>query len=169
MKRLILLLLTGLRVSAAEPEYPVASIPAGLLKNANAVVRVQEQHIKMNSLKDVRILTRYVVTVLNEAGSKHAAFYDYYSQLREIKSIKGALYDASGKQIRKLKQNEIKDESFVSDFSLMEDDRLKSHHFYHRVYPYTVEYEEEARISQTFFIPRWAPQDDEFLSYRKAA
>lgn len=163
-----MLLLIGLKVSAADPEYPVAAIPPELLKNANAVVRLHELNIKMNSLKDVRIVNRYVVTVLNEAGSKHAAFSDYYDQLREIKSIKGALYDASGEQVRKLKQSEIKDESAVSNFSLMEDDRSKSHDFYHRVYPYTVEYEVEARASQTFYFPRWIPQDDILLSVQES-
>lgn len=168
MRGLTLLLLIGLKVSAADPAYPVAAIPPELLKNANAVVRLQELNIKMNSLKDVRIVTRYAVTVLSEAGSKHAAFSDYYDQLREIKSIKGALYDASGQQIRKLKQSEIKDESAVSDFSLMEDDRSKSHDFYHRIYPYTVEYEVEARVSQTFYFPRWIPQDDILLSVQES-
>lgn len=168
MKRLIFLLLIGVQALAADPEYPVAAIPPELLKNANAVVRVQELNIDMKGLKDMRIVTRYVVTILNESGSKHAAFYDYYDQLREIKSIKGALYDASGKQIRKLKQNEIKDESAVSDFSLMEDDRLKRHDFYHRTYPYTVEYETEVRSTQTFYFPRWIPQDDILLSVQES-
>lgn len=168
MKRLIFLLLIGSKVWAADPDYSIAAIPKDLLNDANAVMRVYERSIKLNSIKDMRITTRYAITILNEAGSKHAGFYEYYDQLREIKSIKGTLYDVSGKQVRKLKQSEIKDESAVSDFSLMEDDRSKRHDFYHRIYPYTVEYEVEVRATQTFFIPHWMPQDDILLSVQES-
>lgn len=168
MKRWFFLLLIATQAQAADPQYAVTDVPPVLLKGADAVMRVYERNIRMNSVRDLRIVTRYAVTILNESGAKHAAFYERYDKLHEIKSIKGALYDASGKQLRKLKNSEVKDESAISDYSIMEDSRSKSHDFYHRSYPYTVEYEWEERWLQTFYLPGWTPQYNIFLSVQES-
>lgn len=162
MKRLtytFLLLLQTLFVMAGDdPDYNVTGIPAELLKNADVVKRLESVKVKMEGLREVIVVHRYALTVMNEKGMRYTDVYEDYGQLRDVRSIKGALFDASGKQHRKLKSSEIKDLSGNDNSSLMTDTRYKHHNFYHRVYPYTVEYEIETKERQTFFLPGWMPQ-----------
>jgi hypothetical protein len=143
---------------AGGPDYAVGSIPAALKENANAIVRLDETNIRVNSLTDVRYTHHYVITVLNTAGLEHAEFTDTYNQIASIRSVSGAMYDESGKLIRKLKQSDIKDKSAVNDNSLMTDVRVKTHSFLPTVYPCTIEYTVEEAYETTLNIPIWSPQ-----------
>lgn len=162
------MMLLSAHAMAADPQYPVSAIPAALLENANAVIREELYTIRLNGLKDMRVTNRYVITVLNESGARYAQMNEWYDKHHKIDNIKGALYDAQGNQLRKLKSSEIKDESAVADFSLMDDNRTKSHNFYHRSYPYTVEYEIETRSTHTFSLPAWRPQPYNQLSVQQS-
>jgi hypothetical protein len=79
------------------------------------------------------------------------------------------LYDASGSQLKKIKTKDAEDLSGVSDGNLMDDNRIKRHNFYHRVYPYTVEYISTIEFSSTLFFPKWIPQGREKLSVEKSS
>ncbi len=114
--------------------------------------------VKVIDSRDVRYTHKVVVTVLNESGDRFGGFYHSYDKYREIKDVSGSLYDAQGNQLRKLKQGDVRDLSAVSDMSLMDDNRVKTHNFYHKVYPYTVAYEVEYRHRFTAYFPPWVPQ-----------
>ncbi|MGO4290466.1 DUF3857 domain-containing protein [Chitinophaga sp. RAB17] len=144
---------------AGEPFYPAKNIPAALKENAHVVKRLDETTVKVNDLSDTRITYHYITTVLDEAGAADVHLYEYYDKLREIRSISGALYDADGELVKRLKQSEIRDVSAVDDASLMTDARMKLHQFYYAVYPYTVEYTVEVRSGNTAWLPLWQPQD----------
>ncbi|NLR58541.1 DUF3857 domain-containing protein [Chitinophaga polysaccharea] len=145
---------------AGDPEYPVKTIPAALKENAHIVKRLEETTIRINDLTDVRVNRHYVITVLDEAGANYAKLAVSYSKLSEILGISGSLYDAEGKQVKRLKQSDIKDLSAVDDGSLMTDERIKVHQFYYNVYPYTIEYEISERSYSTLSIPTWIPQSN---------
>jgi len=145
---------------AGDPAYPAKNIPAALKENAHLVKRLDETTIKVNDLTDTRITYHYITTVLDEAGAEDVQLYEYYDKLRDIRSISGALYDAEGNLVKRLKQSDIRDISAVDDASLMTDARMKRHQFFHNVYPYTVEYTVELRYNNTAFLPSWQPQDD---------
>ena len=126
----------SLFLHAAEGEYAISKIPAALLKNANVVKRMEEEKFSLKNPGEAVYYHHYVLTILNENGDKYATFYQSYDKFNEIKNIEGTLYDASGKEIKKLKNKDIQDLSGVSDISLMEDDRVKVHNFYSRVHNY---------------------------------
>ena len=42
-------------------------------------------------------------TILNENGNKQGFFYEMHDRFRKIDNLQGAIYDANGKLIRKLK------------------------------------------------------------------
>ncbi|MET6997980.1 DUF3857 domain-containing transglutaminase family protein [Chitinophaga defluvii] len=151
-------------VFAKDPEYPVAAIPAALKENAHAVKRWEEVTLKVISPGETRYTNHYVITILDEQGAEHATFAEGYDMLKEVRSIRGALYDAAGRQIKKLKNSDIQDVSGVGGGTFMSDDRIKYHQFNHNVYPYTVEYEVELKFNHTFYFREWAPQSDEHLS-----
>lgn len=155
---LITIILAAMTASAAAPQYPVSAIPAKLMENAVAVQRYELLSVKIGGTRDVRYVHHIAITILNENGDKFSGLRQYYDKYREIKDISGALYDAQGNQLRKLKQSEVRDQSAVSDNNLMDDGRMKSHNFYHKVYPYTVTYEIEYRNRFTASMPLWVPQ-----------
>ncbi len=149
-------------------EYAVANIPDALKKNANVVKRMEEERFTLKNPGEAVYYHKYALTILNENGDKHAAFYERYDRFYEIKNIEGVLYDAAGNKIKELKNKDIMDMSGVSDISLMEDDRVKFHHFYYKVYPYTVEYVLEMKYKGTMFYPYWLPVEDENFSVQQS-
>jgi hypothetical protein len=158
------LLLLGINVFAKDGDYAVSKISPDLLKNANAVLRYENIRFEILNTREAVETNHYVITILNENGDDWAEFSEYYDKLREINSVEGFLYDANGKQLKKIKTKDLQDISGVSDYSLMDDNRVKTHNFYYRVYPYTVEYEVEIHYKNTLFFPMWSPQGDEKLS-----
>lgn len=171
MRKLVVLVLFVFSVSvsnAGDGDYAVSKIPAALLKNANAVKRIDVTEYEVFSLGKARLRQRYAITILNENGDKFAGFYTFYDKWRSIRSVEGSLYDAGGNEIKSLKDKDVKDYSAVSSISLMEDSRVKTHEFNCRQYPYTVEYEVVTDFNNTFFTPDWYPQYGENISLEKA-
>lgn len=146
---------------AANDPYAVASIPDSLLKGSNVVKRMENMQFTIISTDQSVLRYKYALTILNENGDRYAHLTEWYDKLRQISSIEGSLYDKDGKLLKKLKQKEILDLSAVDDISLIDDNRRKAHSFYHKVYPYTVEYEVEIKYNNTFSIPSWFPQEYE--------
>lgn len=161
-------LIVALTAQADNGEYAVSKIPAALLKNADAVLRVEELRFEIISTKEAVHNYHYVITVLNENGDKWAEFSEYYDKLREVSSVQGYLYDVAGNQLKKMKSKDLQDISGSDDNNLIDDNRIKHHNFYYKVYPYTIEYEIEIRYRYTLFFPKWVPQGGERLSVEKS-
>lgn len=155
-------------VLAGDGDYAVFRIPKELLKNANAVIRLQEQYTEL--LKEDKLLTRehYVITILNEEGDRFSGMFEYYDKFRDIKSVDGTLYDALGLKIKSLKNKDIEDGSGSSGNNLADDSRYKKHNFYHRVYPYTIEYTIESVKKETMFFSSWIPVWSELIAVQKS-
>jgi uncharacterized protein DUF3857/transglutaminase superfamily protein len=152
-----------------EDDYAVSRISPVLIKNANAVTRLSERSFEFRSTKEAIEKKHWVITIMNENGDEFADFVDGYGKLIEINSVEGFLYDANGKLLKKVKTKEMQDLSGVGESSLMEDTRVKHHNFYYKVYPYTVEYNEEITYKYTLFFPDWMPQGREKLSVEKSS
>ena len=148
-------------------DYAASKISSSLLKNANAVLRLEEVRFEVVSTKEAIERNHYVITILNEKGDDWADFSEYYDKLREISYIEGFLYDANGKELKKVKSKDLQDYSGTGE-SLMEDVRFKHHNFYYRAYPYTIEYDVEIRYNHTMFFPVWMPQGREKLSVEQS-
>lgn len=91
---------------AGEGDYAVFKIAPSLLDKANAVKRLERIRFEVNSIGEATLYKKYAITVLNENGDKHAFFSEYYDKLHEIKNIEGSLYDASGKELKRLKNKQ---------------------------------------------------------------
>src|SRR4030081_1215325 len=98
---------------AGEGEYAISKIPPELLKNANVVKRWEEEKFELKNPGEAYYTHKYVLTVLNENGDKYAALTEMYDKFFEIRSIEGSLYDATGKEIKKLRNKDIQDLSAV--------------------------------------------------------
>jgi hypothetical protein len=151
-----------------QPDFAVSKIPAAMLKNAHAVVRLDETRIEIPSIKEMIRHCHQVVTILDENGDDMADFVEYYDKFVELSDVEGRLYDANGKQLKKMKFRDLQDMSGVDDNSLIDDNRVKHHNFYYKAYPYTVEYDYEVHYKYSLFFPSWDPRQDEKVSVEKS-
>ncbi len=151
-------------LASVAQEYRVSAIPPELLKNAHAVLRKDDNHFELDGRSTATKKMKYAVTVLNENGEDYAGFYEVYDEFHSIENIEGALFDANGKELKKVKNKDIQDVSGGDGSNLIDNHRIKKHNFYYKVFPYTVEYEVTIRQKNTFFFPSWVPQGGEHLS-----
>lgn len=166
---LLFFLMPALPALATDGEYAVSGIPAALLKNANAVKRMEATSFEVINTGAAVLRKKYAVTVLNENGDRQAGFMEEYDKLREIESIEGVLYDADGKELKRLKNKQVIDMTGVDENNLIDDNRRKFHHFFYKVYPYTVQYEVEIKYNGTLFFPVWLPRDAEHFSVQQSS
>lgn len=167
MKKIAVLLALALnffQCYAGDIDYAISKIPAELLLKANVVKRYEDFRFEVLSIDKARYYRRIAYTVLNEKGDKFARCVEGYDKLQSVESIEGRLFDASGKKIKSLKQSDIKDMSGSDEGSLADDNRLKYHNFFYKVYPYTVEYEVELKFNYTMFYPNWVPLEGDNIS-----
>lgn len=168
-RTLLLVFIFTCKVSfAADAPYAAKNIAPILLKDANVVKRNEAIRFEVFNTTKTKLNYKYAFTILNEKGDKYASFMEYYDKLRKIESIEGTLYDADGKVLKKLKGKDIQDLSGVSDISLMDDNRNKAHNFYHKIYPYTVEYEVEVSYNNTFHFPSWITQEGQNIAVEES-
>lgn len=173
MNKKLVSLLAGnciaLLVLAGGGEYAVSAIPADLRKNAHVVKRMEQISFEIINTGEAILKKKYAVTILDENGDRQAGFEEYYDKLHEIRNIEGSLYDADGKELKRLKNRQIIDVTGADDNNLIDDNRRKFHRFFYKVYPYTVEYEVEIKYNGTLFFPVWLPREDEYYSVQQSA
>lgn len=154
---------------AADPKYPVSEIPEELKKGMYAVVRESKTEIKISS-KSKMVWHEYkAITIFNVKANRNAKEVVYYDKLSKVTSFKGTVYDAQGNVIKRLKGNEIVDQSAVSGFSLYEDDRVKIGDLRQSQYPYTVEFEYQVEYNFLFFLPSFRLYDDDEISIQQSS
>lgn len=164
---LIFALITTLSVVSHAQEYPFAAIPAGLLKNANLVKRNELLEITIVSPGKVLKKHSYAYTILNEKADDYTEFATYYNKFVSVEEIEGRLFDAMGKELKKVKKKDISDVSSEDGMSIS-DTRYKTHSFYHKEYPYTVEYTVYQEINGMFSLPGWVPQNSIAMSVQQS-
>jgi hypothetical protein len=152
------ILLFTTRFANAQTDYNVSLIQKDLLPRAVAVVRNLDLRIEVKDLNNVIYRYKTATTVLNKNGDDEAALYLWYNKSRQIKNIKGVVYDEFSKPIGKIAEKDFKDVSAAQDFSLFEDSRMKIFRPAVNTYPYTVEYEFEIQAKHTMYFPDWFPK-----------
>lgn len=154
--------------NASDGEFAFIKINPLLLKKANAVIRLDETRLEIRNAGKTIFKNHFVITVLNEKGERFAEFSEFYNKFRDISDIEGHLYDANGKELKKVKKKDIMDMTGRDDFSLIDDTRYKQHKFYYKVYPYTVEYSYEVSSNSTLQFPQWTPLPSEGIASEKS-
>jgi hypothetical protein len=153
---------------AGDPKYPVSEIPEELKTNVNVVIREDEMIFKILSKSRASLYVHQVITILNDKGKDYASEAVSYDKLSKIKDFNGTVYDASGKQIKRLKNSEIYDQSAFDGYSLYSDARFKSIDLAQGSYPYTVEVDYEIEYKYLFHIPGFVVVPEEKISVQHA-
>lgn len=156
-------------VSFSQENLSVENISFELLLNANAVLRNEEIKIELVAVDKMTVHTRRTVTILNEKGDSHSRAWEVYDLDTKIKNLSAVIYDASGKEIEKIKQKDFQDRSYVSSNDLYTDTRLQYLDYIPQKYPYTITFESEVQSSSTIFISPWIPVTGYNLSIENAS
>ena len=163
---IILFLLTGNLYAQNFAEKLIAD---SLKKDANMVVRIDEGTFKVNSPTSCTLSTRIVYTILNQRADDYATKYiGYDNKFIFVKSFEAKLYDGNGKKVRELEYDDIKDQSAISDFSLHEDNRVKTATLTYHTYPYTVEFLAVVEYKSMLYISDWWFQSDNKVAVEKS-
>src|SRR4051812_48992268 len=170
MKRSVVafLLLISVSVFAGDPKYPVNTIPEELKVNVNAVYRENTSVFTILGRDRASHYVHQVITIFNARAKHYASEAVSYDKLRKVKSLEATVYDANGAVIKKLRNNDIEDQSAVGD-GLFSDNRYKYFDLAQGIYPYTVEMEYEVEYKFLFYIPSFYLLDDEKISSEKAS
>jgi hypothetical protein len=165
MKSLFLLLIFNSLFSffALSQKFPVSEIPDSLKENAKAVIRYQEEKLTILSKGKGRFYSKSVVTILDKKFEKFSNLYVPYTSLHKILSIKAFLYDANGKELRKVNQSDFSDIS-IADFELISDYRAKTTELSNSSTPYTIEFEYEIENDGLLFYHNWKSDLSEDVS-----
>ncbi len=158
----IIIFLFFISTYAQRADLHVGLIPEALKTNANSVIREQVIDINISSRRSLTIKKRRIVTVFNKLGLGDIRAMEG----RNIRDIGAVIYDASGKEIKKLRRKDFKEES-ASGESIISDNRVTYLDYTPTEYPFTIVYESEVSDSNTAFIPPWRPMDDWLISVEK--
>lgn len=154
----------------AQSEFNADAIPAALKENAHSVVRRQETVFTVKSMGEATERVHSIITILDKEADNQATMVVGYNKLSKITNQEGALYDADGQLIKKLKKADITDYSTYGDYNLFDDHRIKSAVFPKQpTYPYTVEFLVETTERNLMFYPTWMPQRKEYVAVEQAS
>ncbi|WP_299226972.1 DUF3857 domain-containing protein [uncultured Psychroserpens sp.] len=157
-----------LRGSTQENLYTVLSIPEELKQQANAVVRLNEMNVDLKSSSKMEVSVKRIITVFNKQGERNIDAYVNYDKGLGVNSLEAKIYDAFGKEIKKIKKKDFVDQSAVDGGTLYSDARVKYLDYTAISYPYTVEVTYETVTKNTAFIPWFYPLDAYYLSIQKS-
>ncbi len=147
--------------------YSSLTIDPELKKNANAVVRLNDKVVTIESQQKMTITLNRIVTVLNEKGNRHLQAIVGYDNYRKVKKIEAVIFNESGKEIKKIKKRDFIDHSAVDGGTLYSDSRMLYMPYTPIAYPYTVKFYCEVETPNTIVIPSWQPIEGYFLSIEK--
>lgn len=150
---LFLLLVASISYGKKTIKYPVTEISPTLLNKADAVVRYQETTIEID--EDYRFTEKvsFAITVLKESGAYKAKFRAFYNKLLSVNAIEATVFDAEGRKVKSIKNDDIKDISAISGMALYSDSRLKIIDPQSSSYPYTVEYMYQKKYKTLMYLP----------------
>lgn len=142
--------------------YSVSAIDDELLKGSNAVIRNYEQHVSIaEDGVSVRVVEHLVVTVLNTKGESMGRFSSQFGSAKKTDKLYGLIYGANGKVVQKIKRQNFGSRNASLASGHYDDAILWYYNPSGLKPPYTVEYNSEYSYAHTFYIPYFAPLEDE--------
>lgn len=155
-------------ISSAQSPYQALVLDEALTKNANAIVRLDEMYVTIENYKSMKVVTRRVVTVLNEDGEQYIQAFAFYDNNQKVEELSATIYNALGNELNKYKKKDFVDQSATGGGTLYSDNRVKYLKYTASSYPYTVLFEKSYTTSDTAFLPNWRFLDGYNVSTEKS-
>ncbi len=149
-------------------DYTIQSIPDSLKQNANAVIRFNQIDILISSQENMKISTKRVVSVYNEKGMTAIDAIEGYDKRTKVTSIEATVFDENGKEIKRIKRKDFRDQCVIDGSTLFSDNRILFLNYTPTQYPFTIVYTSEVETSNTAFIPKWHPLSDFNVSLERS-
>ncbi|MBP5315461.1 MAG: DUF3857 domain-containing protein, partial [Muribaculaceae bacterium] len=142
-------------------------IPAELKDGANSVVERDETKVTVVSPTKAIVRHRLLITVINSNGKDAADLTIDCSSTVKLTKFQGIIYDASGKDIRKISKSDLKRTEYTS-INLADDIYYYIYEFNQPSYPYSVAYDYETESNGFISYPTFFPQSATAQSVVKA-
>lgn len=165
---LLIFFFFSISIKAQKTDYSALNIADSLKENANAVVRLNQVDIAILSQREMKINTLRIITVLNEKGLSAIDAVENYNKRTTVKAVEATVFDLYGKEIKKIKRKDFKDESASGGSTLFSDSRFLYLDYTPIQYPFTIVYKSELLTSTTAFIPQWYPFSNYYVSTEKS-
>ncbi|MES2773041.1 MAG: DUF3857 domain-containing protein [Bacteroidota bacterium] len=122
---------------ATANKYSAFSIPDSLIKNADAVMREDNQKFIVKDVNSATLEIHEIVTILNEDGSHHLVFGATSSKFSYLDDAEINVYNAVGTKLNTYSKKEMQTASFGE--GLVEDGKTTYFKVSAPSYPFTVE------------------------------
>lgn len=133
------------------------TLPQELIKNANAVVRLDETIVVVKAINDMEISEKRIVTVLNEKGLSKIGAQVWYDNNIRVKNAEVKIYNKFGKQIKKIREKDFQDVSAVDGGTMYSDSRVKHIDYTPVAYPFTAVFTSKIQTQKTSNLPWFSP------------
>ncbi|SCY91546.1 DUF3857 domain-containing protein [Flavobacterium caeni] len=160
--------LLALPVCGQKADYSILSLPDSLKQNANAVVRLERLDVDIASQRSMTVKQRRVVTVFNEHGFSSVEAIESYDKRTTIKNIEATVFDAFGKELKRFKRKDFRDQTAADGSTFVSDGRILYLEYTPTEYPITIVYDCEISSSNTAFLPEWQPVKHYYLGIEKS-
>jgi hypothetical protein len=148
---IIILFIAGL--AKGQTDYNYNNLPDSIKKDAQYIIWEDKMELEIIGEGKAVEKAKFAVCIASQSTDDFNSFRVPYRKGESVNKFEATIYDAIGKQVKKLKNNEIRDVSAVSDAALFQDDRFKSASFTHNEYPYTLVFEYEKKIEGLLNYP----------------
>jgi len=166
---IIFTLLLTTNLFSQENLYSSTSIPENLKQNANAVVRLHQVNVSINSINNMDVFEKRIITVLNKEGNDNLDAYLHYDNSVKIKELEVLVFNQLGIEIKRIKKSDFKDVSAVDGGTLYSDSRVKYLEYTPISYPYTLEFKYSINTTNTAFVEPFMPLNGYFLSIQDSS
>ncbi|MEM8585422.1 MAG: DUF3857 domain-containing protein [Bacteroidota bacterium] len=140
--------------------YQASAIPEELLEGATSVIRYEKQVFELIDDRRARVDFERVVTILDSDSDAYELYIHHDPDIR-VQQLQVTLYDASGRQIRRAKNDDINDVLAVGGGVFYGDSRYMHVDIRSAQVPYTLHFEYKLTVKDVGLftsMPRWRPQ-----------
>ena len=164
----VFILFFSINLISQDQDFSSIFISKELKENANAVVRSDKTFIEVLGTDNMVITVDRTVTVLNKLGNKKVGAVVGYDNTSKITKLTAKVYNAFGKEIKKINKNKFIDISAVDGGTLYSDSRVKYLDYTPISYPYTIHLSYQLKTSSTGVLPNWSPLEGYLVSTQES-
>lgn len=137
------------------PAFTAASLPEELKKEADAVYRLDEGILTINSASEYTLKVHQVVTLLNEEAAEHLHHRLATDKLYKVEDVDITVYNALGLPVKTYGKKDFDVVAAFDGITLVNDDKVMKLSTPAPGYPCTVDVQYKIRANGYIELPNW--------------